>query len=162
MTLASNIKSFKLLVVASVLFLGVLIMGGPITSAVDTITCPDGTVVTVGPGAAGAGTDALCAQAGNSQEPQYVATDCEGESLSEDNCGILRYLVLFINVLSGLAGIAIAAAIIYGGIQYSSAGSDPQKVSAAKNHIRNAIFALLFFIFGYGILNWLVPGGVLR
>lgn len=93
-------------------------------------------------------------------EPEYKANDCE--TVDKDNCGIIEYLVIFINVLSALAGVVIAASIAYGGIQYSMAGSDPQKVSAAKARIRNAIIALLFFIFGYGFLNFLVPGGLLR
>lgn len=101
-------------------------------------------------------------------EPAYTPSDCEGPAIragapegDENHCGILDYVVIFINVLSALAAIAVVAAIIYGGIQYSSAGSDPQKVSAAKVRIRNAIIALIFFIFGYAILNWLVPGGVM-
>ncbi len=94
-------------------------------------------------------------------EPTYVKNDCEGENLDKNNCGIIKYLVLFINVLSGAVGLVVVGSIIYGGIQYSSAGSDPAKISAAKNRIRDSIMALLFFLFAYSILNWLVPGGVL-
>lgn len=108
------------------------------------------------------------ATAGNT-EPTYSADDCSGDNLDgtitdpddPNHCGILRYLVMFIQILSGLVGVVVAGSIIYGGIQYSSAGSDPQKVSAAKDRIRNAVIALIFFIFGIGFLNWLVPGGVL-
>lgn len=88
-------------------------------------------------------------------------TDCEGASPDSSNCGIIRYLVIFINVLSVMAGIVIAGSIAYGGIQYSMSAADPQKVSAAKERIRNAIIALVFFIFGYAILNYLIPGGLL-
>lgn len=104
----------------------------------------------------------------NSTQPNYVPNDCNGPNIqagqsegSENHCGILNYLVLFINVLSALAGVVIAASIAYGGIQYSMAGSDPQKISTAKSRIRNALIALLFFIFGFGFLNYLVPGGLL-
>lgn len=93
------------------------------------------------------------------QEPEYKANDCK--TVDKDNCGIINYLIIFINVLSALAGVVIAASIAYGGIQYSMAGSDPQKISAAKSRIRNALIALLFFIFGFGFLNYLVPGGLL-
>lgn len=103
-----------------------------------------------------------------SQSPEYVSNDCGGSNIqagqsedSENHCGILDYLVLFINVLSALAGVVIAGSIAYGGIQYSMAGSDPQKVTAAKSRIRNALIALLFFIFGFGFINYLVPGGLL-
>lgn len=96
----------------------------------------------------------------DNREPDYDANDCK--EVTADGCGIIKYLVIFINILSALAGVAIAGSIAYGGIQYSMAGNDPQKVSAAKARIRNAIIALLFFIFGYGFLNFLVPGGLLR
>lgn len=84
-----------------------------------------------------------------------------GAELSSSNCGIVRYLVIIINTLSALAGIAIIGSIVYGGIQYSASGSDPQKVGAAKDRIRNAFIALILFIFGYAIVNYLVPGGIL-
>ncbi len=87
--------------------------------------------------------------------------DCREADVNSDNCAIVGYLVLFINILSALVGIAVAASIIYGGIQYASSGGDPQKVAAAKERIRNAIIALVFFIFTYSFLNYLVPGGVL-
>ena len=125
------------------------------------ITCPDGSYR---PDAEAH----LCPEADDSRAPAAVKSDCQGDNIqagapegSEEHCGILDYLVLFINVLSGLVGVVVLGSIIYGGIQYSSAGSDPQKVQAAKNRIRNALIALFFFIFMYGFLNYLVPGGIL-
>lgn len=99
--------------------------------------------------------------AGGVDEPKFVKNDCNDTVITESNCGILRYLILFINVLSGLVGIVVVGSIIYGGVQYSMAGSDPQKVSSAKNRIRNALIALFFFLFMYSFLNYLIPGGVL-
>lgn len=97
-----------------------------------------------------------------------TTNDCQGENIqagvsieSGNHCGILDYFVIIINVLSGIAGIIIVGAIVAAGMQYSSAGSDPQKVSAAKNRIKGAIIALLLLLFGFSILNFFVPGGVL-
>ncbi len=83
------------------------------------------------------------------------------ESLNAENCGIFAYLVTFINVLSALVGIVVVGMIIMGGIQYAMSADDPQKVSAAKDKIRNAIIALVTFIFTFAFLQWIVPGGVL-
>lgn len=109
----------------------------------------------------------VCDFSGNMQV-NYKKHDCQGADIraglqpgDANYCGILNYLVIIINVLAGAASVAIIGSIIYAGIQYSMSGSDPQKVSAAKDRIRNAIIALVFFIFGYTILNYLVPGGVL-
>ena len=96
-------------------------------------------------------------------QPSALPDDCKPTDgqLTKDNCGIVRYLVIFINVLSAAAGLVILASVIMGGIQYTTAGSDPQRVAAAKDRIRNAVIALLFFIFGFTLLNYLVPGGIL-
>lgn len=100
------------------------------------------------------------ASQGTSQ-PTYTPNDCNEQPVNKNNCGIVRYIVIFIQLLSGIASVVIVASIIYGGIQYSMAGSDPQKTASAKDRIRNAIIALVFFIFGFALLNFLVPGGVL-
>ena len=90
--------------------------------------------------------------------------DCKAANsaaLSKDNCGIIAMIVVITNVLAGVAAIIIVAAFIWGGILYSMAGSDPNKVGAAKDRIFKALTALLLLIFGYAILQWLTPGGIL-
>lgn len=93
-----------------------------------------------------------------------LSADCKlqpGESLNSKNCGIVAYILLFTNVLSGLVGIVIVIMIAVGGIQYTTARDDPQAVAAARNRIRNAILALVFYLFGFAFLQWLIPGGIL-
>jgi hypothetical protein len=77
------------------------------------------------------------------------------------NCGITRYLKLFVNVLTGLVGVAVVGSVIFGGIQYSMSAGDAQKVAAARRRISNALLALLVFALTYGFLQWIIPGGVL-
>jgi hypothetical protein len=95
--------------------------------------------------------------------PELNTMSCNVNSaaaLNSSNCGIIHYIVVFTNALSALVGIVVVGSIIMAGIQYSAAGSDASKVSAAKNRIRNAIMALLLFIFMYAILQWIIPGGL--
>lgn len=66
-----------------------------------------------------------------------------------------------IRILSNLVGFVIIASIIYGGIQYIGSRGDPQSTAMAVNRIRSSLFALLLFIFGYAILNYLIPAGFL-
>lgn len=100
-------------------------------------------------------------------EPVYAKSDCnedsngDGSKIDKEDCGITAYVVLATNILAGLVAVVVAGSIVYGGIQYSMAGSDPQKISSAKDRIRNALFALFVFIFSYSFLNYLVPGGIL-
>lgn len=97
------------------------------------------------------------------QNARAIETDCapeNGAPLSQHNCGIVKYLLLFINVLSSIVGIVIVIMIIIGGIQYSTAADNPQAAVEAKKRIANAILALLLFIFMFSFLQWVVPGGI--
>ncbi|GAC1392787.1 MAG: hypothetical protein NVSMB46_09530 [Candidatus Saccharimonadales bacterium] len=87
---------------------------------------------------------------------------CSADYTSSENCGIIkRYLDPIIVFLSSFFGILITIIIIVGGIQYSSAGGDPQKVANAKKRIYNAIFALIAFLLLFGVLNFVIPGGLI-
>lgn len=86
-----------------------------------------------------------------------------GNCANIKNCDIMsQYINPFINFLAALVGVAVTISIIIGGIQYGSSTGDPQKVAAAKARIRNALIALLTFSFLYALLNFLVPGGLLK
>lgn len=89
--------------------------------------------------------------------------DCDpdaGQTINTGNCAIYGYLLTFTNILSGLVAVVIVIMIITGGIQYATSADDPQKVTAAKKRIFNAIFALVAYIFMFAFLQWIVPGGV--
>jgi len=94
-------------------------------------------------------------------EPTGHVNDCGSSQLNRDNCGIVKYIVIFINLLSALVGVVVTAVIIAGGIQYSTSSGDPSKVQAAKKRIFNGVLSLALFIFTYAFLQWVVPGGVL-
>lgn len=89
-----------------------------------------------------------------------LRTDCQEADISKDNCGIVNWLLKFINGLSAIVGIVIVIMIIVGGIQYSAAGANPQATQAAKGRIMSAVVALLLYIFGFAFLQWVIPGGL--
>lgn len=88
------------------------------------------------------------------------ASDCTGGSLDSSNCGIIKIVILLVNVLSAILGVVIVAVLVMSGIQYSTSGGDPQKAAEARKHIGNALFALVAFGMMYAFLQWIVPGGV--
>jgi hypothetical protein len=101
------------------------------------------------------------------------APDCAVKS-DAGNCGlggkcgnvnqcdlITDYINPAINLISALVGVAVVISLTIGGIQYGSSGGDAQKVTMAKNRIRNSIVALLTFLFLYAMINFLIPGGLL-
>lgn len=101
-------------------------------------------------------------------EQKFARNDCRvplsevnnEDGTLENDCGIIRYLLIFINALSALVGVVIVGVITVGGIQYSTAADNPQATMAAKKRIGNAIAALLLYIFMFSFLQWLVPGGI--
>ena len=100
------------------------------------------------------------------QEGEGLTVDCEVQDsdngqLNSDNCGIIRYMVIAINALSAIAGMAIVASIMIAGFQYMTARDNSGQVEAARKRITWAIVALAIFIFSYSFLNFVVPGGVL-
>jgi hypothetical protein len=133
------------------------------------INCPDGKIPGNKPGEANPDGE-VCID-----DPAYLGItpsfegDCEpgaddtGKQIPVDssNCGIIGYLVTGINILSSLVGVVVVIMIAIGGIQYSVSRDNPQAVQAAKSRIMNAILALVAYMFMYGFLQWIVPGGVL-
>ena len=109
-------------------------------ASVDEITCPSGGKI--------------------EREADRAFGGCtEGDATS--GCSVIdKYLNPLINLLAGAVGLIVIAMIIFGGIQYSMAGGDSGKVSAAKARISNALFGLIAFLFLYAVLQWLVPGGL--
>lgn len=87
--------------------------------------------------------------------------DCSDDVLNKDNCGIVKIIIDIINALSAIVGVVIVAVIVVSGIKYSASADDPKAVSDAKNHIKNALLAFVFFIFLYAFLQWVVPGGII-
>jgi hypothetical protein len=86
-------------------------------------------------------------------------TQCAGAT----SCDLVKkYVDPLINVLAAGVGVAVTISIVVGGIQYSSSAGDPNKASAAKRRIMNAIIALLGFFLFYAVLQWLIPGGLLN
>jgi len=81
-----------------------------------------------------------------------AGTDCGGIVNNVINPGI--------RILTGIVGIVIAISLVAAAITYGSAGGDPSKVAAAKKRITNTIIALVAYIFTFGLLQWLIPGGI--
>lgn len=71
-----------------------------------------------------------------------------------------KYVNPAINLLSVTFGLIAAISIIWGAIQYSSSGVDPQQVTKAKQRLSKTIIAVLVYLFLYAFLQFIVPGGI--
>jgi hypothetical protein len=92
-------------------------------------------------------------------EPDCIPA--EGETkINAGNCEIIRYITLFTRTLSFIVGIVVVTMIAVGGVQYSASRDNPQATQEAKTRIRNAVLALIMYLFVFAFLQWLVPGGI--
>jgi hypothetical protein len=73
---------------------------------------------------------------------------------------IVDMLLVIINFMAVGVGIAVVGGIIWGGLLYASSNGDSAKVQQAKMIIVNSVIGLLLFFGIYGIVNFLVPGGL--
>jgi hypothetical protein len=84
----------------------------------------------------------------------------KGAANEAKDCLYGKYINPAINVLSAIAGVAIVIGILVGSIQYSSSGGDPQKTAQGKGKIVKSIVALVSFMFLFGAIQFMSPGGV--
>lgn len=135
--------------------LGMVLLATPLTvSAVSTcagvdtsiisctqtgnLTCKDGTVVKNGQ---------ACAD-----KSKPVAT--------LENTGVWGLLLMVINIMTAGIGVLAVAGIVYGSILYTSAGDSSEKVSKAREVIRNVVIGILAYALMYAVLNFIIPGGL--
>lgn len=94
---------------------------------------------------------------GDSEVKTSINIGCQGKGNA-----IIDMLFAFIRFLSAGVGLIIVGSLVFAGIQYTTSRGDPQATAAAIDRIQNSLLALLLFIFAYAILNYIVPGAVLR
>jgi hypothetical protein len=82
---------------------------------------------------------------------------CSGKGNS-----ILDLTFAAIRFLSIGVGLVIVASMVYAGLQYIGARGDPNANAQAIKRIQSNVTALLIFIFAYALINYVVPGQVLK
>lgn len=85
---------------------------------------------------------------------------CLGASAPNDMNPITDLILSFVRFFSAGVGLIVVASIIVAGIQYSSSEGNPEATQAAKSRVRNALIGLIIYIFGFAIIQFLVPGGL--
>ena len=71
----------------------------------------------------------------------------------------LRNILVF---MAGGVGFAVVGGIVYGAYMYITARGNASQAQNGQNIIINAVIGLLLFIFMYAILQFLIPGGIIR
>lgn len=77
-----------------------------------------------------------------------------------ESTGAWGILVLAIKIMTAGVGVLAVAGIVYGSILYTSAGDSSEKVSKAREVIRNVVIGILAYALMYSVLNFIIPGGL--
>ena len=82
-------------------------------------------------------------------------------SCNEGEDGAIDYLLItVVHILSGLIGILAVGGIIFSGYQYMMSSGDPTAMAKAKKRIINIAYGLIAYALVWGLLNFLIPGGL--
>ena len=64
-------------------------------------------------------------------------------------------------VMTILIGVVATGGLAYAAVLYASARDSQSQLDQSKTIIRNVVIGLLLYGFMIGLINWLVPGGVI-
>lgn len=100
--------------------------------------------------------------AGDRSCPSPSGPDCQHSGKQNGvQCIFSQYLSPLVALLSASVGIVVTATIIYGAVEVTSSGGDPQRLTSGKNHIRNALIGLASYLVLFAFLQFIIPGGLL-
>lgn len=74
--------------------------------------------------------------------------------------GIWQIVKMIVQILTAGVGLVAVGGIIYGSILYTTAGGSQDRVKKAYGVFLNVGIGILLYAAMYGLMNWLVPGGV--
>lgn len=102
------------------------------------------------------GTPTCCGKGSNAYQPS-ISLGCSGQGDP-----IMDLLFAAIRFLSYGAGLIIVGSLTYAGIQYTGSRGDPNAHALAVKRIQANVVALLMFVFAFAIVNYVVPGQILK
>lgn len=74
--------------------------------------------------------------------------------------GVYHILLIILNILTFGVGVAGTLGVVLSGIQYLTAGDNTTKTAKAKNRLIQVIIGLVIYAVMWGVLQWLLPGGI--
>lgn len=101
--------------------------------------------------------------------PKVALADCGGAKTSVIHCeagdgkggeGIYSLLGIVLQILTYGVGVAGTLGIVISGYQYLTAKDDMSKVMKAKTRLLQVVIGLVLYGVMFGLLNFLIPGGI--
>jgi len=70
---------------------------------------------------------------------------------------IARLIANFLKVAFSVAGLVLLAMLLWGGIQWMTAGGDKEQMTKAQGKITSALIGFVIFMSIFAIINYLLP-----
>lgn len=90
----------------------------------------------------------------------YNLMAAAARTIGDDEKKFYDLLKTTINGLTVVAGLVFVFSLVIAGYQYITARDNASQVAAAKNRIVVTILTFFVYVFGYALMQWLVPGGL--
>ena len=114
---------------------------------------------------ASAQTDQKTVKCGNDQVAIGVSingNNCVDKGTTVENNVIFVWLSSIIKFLTVGVGIAATGGVVFGGFLYLTAQGNASKTQKGIATIINALIGILMYALAFAIINFLVPGGILK
>lgn len=110
-------------------------------------------------------TDQKTVKCGTDQVPVGVSlggNNCVDKGTTVETNVIFVWLSAIIKFLTVGVGIAATGGVVYGGYLYLTAQGNAGKTQQGVTTIINALIGVIMYALAFAIINFLVPGGVLK
>jgi hypothetical protein len=110
---------------------------------------PDTPIPGYDPCAAGEACSKECKDGSEDNDPATPAGSC-----------FYNVLQTIINFFTAGIGMVVLINIIIGGIQYITSSGNAGQAAKGRTRIQNSLLGFVAYILMYGVLSWLIPGGI--
>lgn len=83
-----------------------------------------------------------------------------GTGTEAQNTPFIKRINVYIKWITNGIGIIAVFGLVIAGIQYAAAGDNPSAVTEAKKRMSNIVIGIIIYVFMYGMLQWIIPGGL--
>jgi len=110
-------------------------------------------------------TDQATVKCGDDQVAVGIAingNNCINKGTDLNSNVIVVWMSMIIKFLTAGVGLAAVGGVVYGGFLYLTAQGNAGKTQKGITTIMNALIAVLLYALTFAIINFIVPGGVLK
>ena len=154
-------KIIQTIVTASLILVSIIGVSFIDTSITSAANPGAGTETGAGAGAS-AGVPGGSASGNTCGGVETAILSCGGskDATKVEDTGIWAILLLVLNLMTGLVGLAAVGGIVYASILYTTAQDNSGQVTKAKETIFNVVLGIVLFALMYSFLQFIIPGGV--